>query len=367
VIQESIGKLSYFSGYRPILGATGAPVGFVNIPYLARQDQLEEQVINFLAYLANIYLLVFLLINVVAVIVSGTITQPLSMIQQRLSATMLGNTNEPIVYEARDEIGAIVSAYNQMVRQLSASEDQIKQNQRELAWRQMARQVAHEIKNPLTPMRLSIQHLSRAWAEQTPRLEKMFPGTMKTLLSQIDQLVRIANSFSEFAKMPDPVKSRFQLNDVLTEVIDLYAQSEEAIWLIDIPQDPFWVYADPDQLSRCFNNIIKNALQAMEESGIIHISMRILGDRARVEIKDNGKGMSEEVQERIFEPSFSTKSSGMGLGLAIVKRIVESSNGTISFTSRLGEGTTFYVEIPAAPDGPGELRPLASAATGTGS
>ncbi|MDX2287043.1 MAG: ATP-binding protein [Bacteroidia bacterium] len=354
VVQEQLGELEYLSGYRPILGSNDQIVGFVNIPYVERQDALEDQVIDFLAYLANIYLIVFLLLNVVAVLVSGAVTKPLSMIQQRLAATRLGKANEPIRYESEDEIGAIVHAYNQMVQQLSESEDRLKQNQRELAWRQMARQVAHEIKNPLTPMKLSVQHLSRAWSEQAPRLDTMFPKVMKTLLSQIDSLARIANSFSEFAKMPDPVKSRVNLNEVLHEVIDLYSQSEEAIWLIDMPNEEFWTLADRDQLSRCFNNIIKNALQALDGSGIIHITMRILPDRARVEVKDNGKGMTPEVQARVFEPSFSTKTSGMGLGLAIVKRIVETTGGNISFQSKPEEGTTFFIEIPALDQAAGE-------------
>lgn len=348
VITERVGDLEYLSGYRPIVGNTERPIGYVNIPYLSKQDQLNDQVIDFLAYLANIYLLVFLMINLLAVLVSGTITKPLSMIQQRLSTTSLENINEPIDYESKDEIGAIVSAYNQMVNQLTESEKKLTQNQRELAWRQMARQVAHEIKNPLTPMKLSIQHLKRAWGEKTPRLEKMFPKVMNTLLVQIDSMVNIANSFSEFAKMPEPDKSLVQVNEVLLEVVDLYTQSEEAIWLIDIPQEKFWIYADRDQLSRCFNNIIKNGLQAIEDNGILHISMRILGDRVRVEIKDNGQGMSEEVQNRVFEPSFSTKTSGMGLGLAIVKRIIEHSGGDITFESIQGEGTTFFIELPAA-------------------
>ena len=346
VIKEKMGKLEYLSSYRPIIGSSKNPIGFINVPYIAKQDQLEDQVINFLAYLANIYLLAFLLLNLIAVFVSNAITKPLTVVQQRLSDTSLGNINEPILYNSKDEIGAIVKAYNQMVEKLAESEKKLTQNERELAWRQMARQVAHEIKNPLTPMKLSIQHLSRAWNEQTPRLEKMFPKVMKTLMVQIDSLVRIANSFSEFAKMPEPVKTRVNVNDVLLEVVDLYTQSEEAIWLIDVPKEEFWAYGDRDQLSRCFNNIIKNGLQAMEENGILHISMRIMIDRTRIEIKDNGKGMPEEVQKRIFEPSFSTKTSGMGLGLAIVKRIIENTGGQISFRSRENEGTTFIIEIP---------------------
>ncbi|MEO0895944.1 MAG: ATP-binding protein [Bacteroidota bacterium] len=347
VLKESIGRLEYLSAYQPIVGGNGKPAGYINIPYLTKQDQLESQVIEFLAYLANTYLLVFLLLNVIAVLVSNTITKPLAVVQQRLGDTGLGEKNEPIDYQSNDEIGDIVQAYNQMVGKLEQSEEQIAANERELAWRQMARQVAHEIKNPLTPMRLSIQHLLRSYKDKPEKFEKMFPKVMSTLMVQIDSLVNIANSFSEFAKMPEPIKQHVRVNDILTEVVDLYSQADDAIWLIDIPSDPFISYADRDQLSRCFNNIIKNGLQAIDDNGIMHVSMRVLSDRARIEIKDNGKGMTEEVQKRIFEPSFSTKTSGMGLGLAIVKKIIENIGGKIAFRSELNVGTTFVIEIPS--------------------
>ncbi|MEM8900051.1 MAG: ATP-binding protein, partial [Bacteroidota bacterium] len=341
-------ELSYLSIYRPIIGLDTKPIGYLNVSYIAKQDQLEEQILDFLAYIANIYLLVFLMINLIAVVLSNTITQPLSLVQQRLESTKIGTDNKPIDYESNDEIGEIVSAYNKMVTQLSTSEKKLAQTEREMAWRQMARQVAHEIKNPLTPMRLSIQHLSRAWKERANSLDKMFPRVMKTLLVQIDTMVRIANSFSEFARMPDAIKKKVLLNEVLLEVVDLYSQSEEAMWLIDIAPEKFYVFADRDQLSRCFNNIIKNGIQAIDGDGIMHISMKIDDSIAYIEIKDNGKGMSEEVQERLFEPSFSTKSSGMGLGLAIVKRIIETSGGKIHFKSRINEGTSFFLEFPEA-------------------
>ncbi|WNJ20385.1 ATP-binding protein [Pontibacter sp. G13] len=347
VIQETLGSQEYLSIYRPVLGNSEEPVGYINIPYLAQQDQLEERVLSFLAYLANIYLLVFLVLNLVAIFVSRTITQPLSMITKRLQDTVLGEKNEQLVYETRDEIGAIVEAYNSMVHKLENSEAKLRQSQRELAWRQMARQVAHEIKNPLTPMRLSIQHMQRTFLNNPERVERVFKKMHNTLLVQIDSLVRIANSFSEFARMPEPTKTHIRVNQVLLEVVDLYSQTENVVWLIDIPKQDFWAYADRDQLSRSFNNIIKNGLQALEDNGIMQISMRVQSERCFIEIRDNGKGMPEDVQARVFEPSFSTKTSGMGLGLAIVKRIVENSNGKIYFESEVGAGTTFFIEIPS--------------------
>lgn len=347
VHKEQIGNLSFFSSYLPILGDDNLPAGYINVPYLGKQDQLNERVLDFIAYLVNIYLLVFLLFNFFAVFVSNTITQSLRLIQRSIAGTELGNVNKPIEYKGNDEIGGIVAAYNRMLEQLSQSEEKLKQSQRELAWKQMARQVAHEIKNPLTPMRLSIQHLNRAWNDNHSQLQTMFPRMVKTLLSQIDQLTRIANSFSEFAKLPDPVKSRTSVNEILLEVIDLYAQSEEAEWLIDIPERDYWANIDRDQLGRCFQNIIKNGLQAIESNGIMRVALKMNGNgMCQISIRDNGKGMSEEVQEKLFQPNFSTKSSGMGLGLAMVKRMIENSGGSIDFESRLDEGTTFFIELP---------------------
>ncbi len=351
VLEEQIGNKDFFSAYRTIIGKNEEPIGFVNVPYLTKQEDLNAQVTGFLAYLANIYLVVFLLINLVAVLVSGTISAPLRMIQERLQATGLGGRYERIEYQAADEIGSIVSAYNQMISQLEKNEEKIKQNQRELAWRQMARQVAHEIKNPLTPMRLSIQHLNRAWSTGSDKLEEMFPRMMKTLMSQIDTMVRIANSFSEFAKMPEASKSRVLVNEVLHEVVDLYRQTDEIIWLIDIPEEPLFVSADRDQLSRSFNNILKNAIQAMNDNGVIEVTMRNIDEEnTRIEIMDNGSGMSIEVQKHVFEPSFSTKNSGMGLGMSMVKKIIENSGGNISFVSEEGKGTTFYIDLPRMPE-----------------
>lgn len=350
VTEESIGKLSYLSGYSVLSGRNQEPLGYVNVSYLARRDDIEDQVSNLISFLANIYFLLFLLVNLASVVVADTISKPLSVLRQRLSSVRLGAKPEPIAYESEDEIGDLVKSYNVMVGQLAESEKQLAQSQRELAWKQMARQVAHEIKNPLTPMKLSIQMLKRAWQERNlTRLETQFPRTMETLLQQIDSMVRISNSFSEFARMPEAEKTQVDLVQVLSHVADLYASAEDIEWDIQLPEGPFCVVADRDQLSRAIQNLVLNAVQAMEGKGHIRLHMRLTEGGARVEIQDNGPGMPEEVQKRAFEPSFSTKNSGMGLGLAIVKRIIETSNGNIWFESRPGQGTTFFIDLPAAP------------------
>lgn len=351
IVQESIGTLEYQSGFKVMYDKK--PIGYVNVPYLAKQDEIDEKVFDILAYLINIYLAVILLGGVITIVISKQITRPLQIIQQRLTNIKLGDVNEKIDYEARDEIGEIISAYNQMVGKLAESEKKLAQTQRDLAWRQMARQVAHEIKNPLTPMKLGLQHLSRAWNEKSANLEKMFPKVVSNVLVQIDSLARIADTFSEFAKMPEAEKNIIYLNEVLHEVADLYEQSQSGGMevSVSIPDKPFYVYADRDQISRVFNNVIKNAIQAIESTdkkGALTISMRLEPNMAFIQIQDNGSGMSEDVKKKAFEPNFSTKSSGMGLGLAIVRRIIETSGGTIYFESQEGVGTTFFIDLPAA-------------------
>ena len=351
VHKEQIGSLDFYAAYQPLLSDLDFPIAFVNVPFLGQQDRLNDQILDFLSYFVNTYLIIFLVVNLLAVLISNTITRPLKIIQGRLATTRLGDYNRKIDYKSSDEIGDIVLAYNQMLDKLSSSEEQLKQNQREKAWRQMAKQVAHEIKNPLTPMKLGIQHIDRAWNDKSIHLDRMFPRFIRTLLSQIDTLSRIANSFSEFAKMPEPEKSEVSVSEVLLEVVDLYASTENTEWNLDIPKDPFWVYGDRDQLGRCFQNVIKNGIQAMEDKSMMDVRIHRNGhNTCVVEITDYGKGMSEEVQEMIFEPNFSTKSSGMGLGLAMVKRIIELSGGKITFKSKKGEGTTFFIELPLLRD-----------------
>lgn len=349
VLEERIGNLDFLAGYQPVVGDRQKPIGYVNVPFLNKKEELNEEVYGLLAYLANIYLFAFLLVGVIAVLVSNAITKPLQLIQQRLATISLGNVNKPINYKSKDEIGAIVNAYNNMVEKLAVSETKLKATQRQLAWRQMARQVAHEIKNPLTPMRLGIQHLNRAWTNQAPNLDKMFPKVMKTLMTQIDSLVNIANSFSQFAKMPDPVKKRIYLNEIMSGVVNLYSAAEGVDFKAFVSKEPFMILADKDQLSRAIGNIVKNAIQALDDDEEGKIQLKMAHDRntAYIEISDNGRGMTEDVRKRVFEPNFSTKSSGMGLGLAIVKRIIETTGGSISFETREDVGTTFYITLPS--------------------
>lgn len=350
VIEDKIGNVTYFSGFYPIMSDDRKIVGFMNIPYYKNQEKVNEQSLRLLTLLVNIYVFVFLAIGIVAVLISNSIVRPLGLLRKRLHDTNLGRQNEPVQWDSSDEIGDIIRAYNEMLEKLAASEEKLARSQREMAWQEMARQVAHEIKNPLTPMRLSVQHLVRTWKQDKPgndKLNTLFEKVTHTILVQIESLVNIANSFSQFANMPEPVRTRFVLQDVLQEVVDLYANEGDVQLEWDMPAEEFYVHSDRDQLSRVFNNLIKNGKQAIEhEAGRVFVQLKVEGDLARVMVEDNGKGIPEEIGNRIFEPRFSTKSSGMGLGLAIVKKIVEGAGGRIYFESEVGTGTRFYVELP---------------------
>jgi nitrogen fixation/metabolism regulation signal transduction histidine kinase len=258
----------------------------------------------------------------------------------------LGKTNEKIEYSQKDEIGQLVHEYNRMVDELAESASRLAQSERESAWREMARQVAHEIKNPLTPMKLSVQHLQRTLKESADKA--MIDRITETLIQQIDSLSNIATAFSNFAKMPEAQPTRVDLKQVIEQVIDLY--DDEGNIFLNADENDYPVFADRDQLSGVFSNLLKNAFQSVpgERRPRIEIFLRREGGRIITEIADNGSGIPEDQKDKIFIPNFTTKSSGMGLGLAIARNVVEEAQGTIWFSTHYGHGSSFFVSLPDA-------------------
>jgi nitrogen fixation/metabolism regulation signal transduction histidine kinase len=260
----------------------------------------------------------------------------------------LGSSLQRLSWDKKDEIGLLVAAYNTMVEQLEASLNQLAESERQGAWREMAKQVAHEIKNPLTPMRLSLQHLQQAIRRGDENLVEKFQRTSELLIQQIDALSNMAEEFSSFAKMPDPVMARHDLVEVLSSAVALMGKEHASPLEWSPPRMPCWVWVDQQQLGRVFNNLIKNAIQSIPEDRLGHIRVELQAEEARfqVRITDNGKGIAEELRSKIFSPNFSTKNSGMGLGLAMSKKMIEQFGGEIWFRSELGQGTIFYVSLP---------------------
>jgi nitrogen fixation/metabolism regulation signal transduction histidine kinase len=236
-----------------------------------------------------------------------------------------------------------------MVDEVVKSAELLARSERETAWREMARQVAHEIKNPLTPMKLSVQHLEKAWKDRTSDWEERLNKFTTTMTEQIESLSAIASEFSDFAQMPITKPESLDLNEILENVKALYQDTSKIRFEFRFDdQAPHTIMADRKQLLRVFTNLINNAIQAIgnKEEGIISLDLESLDNKFKIKISDSGGGISTDLSDRIFQPNFTTKSGGMGMGLAIVKSIIQGLGGEISFTSRVGTGTTFIVVFP---------------------
>ncbi|MBU6324648.1 MAG: GHKL domain-containing protein, partial [Bacteroidetes bacterium] len=322
--------------------------GYLNLPFFARSRELNREISSYVVALVRLFALVFALSAIVAYFLSQRITRPLNLIRRQIGLVKLGAGNQPVEWKNNDEIGQLVNEYNKMLVQLEESTDRLADSERQGAWREMAKQVAHEIKNPLTPMKLSLQHLQYAWSKKDADLEEKFRKTSALLINQIDALSKMAEEFSSFAKMPEASIRDLRLQDVLSQAIHLFEQEPNAHIEVSIPETDIMLRADPDQLLRVFTNILKNAVQAIPEgiSGHIEVSTSVENNMARISFSDNGRGIPPELYDRIFSPNFSTKNSGMGLGLAISRKIIESFGGSISFSSRMNQGSTFVVRLP---------------------
>lgn len=346
---EKIGSMSYLSGYVPLRN-NGEVFAYLNVPYFATQTELNQQISSFLVALINFNAFIFLIAGIMALLITNSITKSFSLVTEKLRHVNLGQRNDEIEWNKDDEIGALVKEYNKMVRKLEVSAARLAKSEREGAWREMARQVAHEIKNPLTPMKLSIQYLQRAIANDSPNVKELSRNVAGTLVEQIEHLANIASDFSAFARIGEPANELVNLNEVLHSLTGLYQSHPECQIHFEIPDRPYEVFADKTQMNRLFTNLLQNAIQAIpadREPGMVRISMRSTPEEdVIVSVADNGEGIPPEVQSRIFVPNFTTKSSGTGLGLAMCKNIVEQARGEIWFETSLNVGTTFYVKLP---------------------
>ena len=345
---EKIGELEYLSAYCSFRNNDGKPIGFLNIPYFARQSELEKEISTIISALINVYVLLFVISLILALVISEYFTNPLKLIQEKLSKIKLGKANEPIQWKSDDEIGSLVNEYNRMIDELQKSADLLAKSERETAWREMAKQVAHEIKNPLTPMKLSIQHLQKTWKNKEDDMDKKIERISQTLIEQIDTLSTIASEFSNFAKMPSSNNEKVELKKIVENSIEIFKDSTIIDFSFNASVSDAYVYADKEQLLRVFNNLLKNAIQAIpaDRNGKIEISLAKKDNNWLVKIKDNGTGISEETMRKIFTPNFTTKTAGMGLGLAMVKSIVETIGGKIWFETMRDSGATFFVSLP---------------------
>lgn len=347
--EEQIGSLKFLSAYVPFRNYNNKCIAYINLPYFAKQSEQRKEITTFLAAFINIYVFLIAISTILAVLISRYVAKPLKLIKDKLSRFQLGKNNEKIVWKQEDEIGSLVAEYNRLIDELAHSVELLAQSERESAWREMAKQVAHEIKNPLTPMKLSVQHLQRSLGGSPEEIEEKLNRFANNMITQIDTLSSIATSFSDFARMPDASDKILDIEPLLKQCVDVYTGiTTTQIKVQHKNQETLQVLADDMQLRRAFDNILRNAMQAIEsnQNGLIEIITETHNNTCIIAFRDNGKGISEDEAKKIFIPNFTTKTSGMGLGLAIVKNTIERFGGGVSFESKLGTGTTFWVTLP---------------------
>ncbi|MEM6516576.1 MAG: ATP-binding protein, partial [Bacteroidota bacterium] len=340
------------SSFSHITDAKYKPLAILNLPYLENDDFLNRELTEFLERLGYAYLFMLLFAVLLALLLSKYITRTLKTISDKINETRLEKRNKKIeIATSSEEITTLVNSYNSMIDELEESAVKLATSEREQAWREMAKQVAHEIKNPLTPMRLSVQSFQRKFNPDDENIHQKVDEYSKTLIQQIDTMSSIASAFSNFAKMP--AQQNETLNVVSTVKLALDIFSEEYIHF-SAEEEHIFANFDRTQLIRVVTNLVKNSIQAIpqeQEYPKIDVEVTSQSKLVKISVRDNGIGISEGNQTKIFEPKFTTKTSGMGLGLAMVRNIVETYQGNINFTSKPGEGTEFVVTFPCLPPG----------------
>jgi two-component system nitrogen regulation sensor histidine kinase NtrY len=344
---KNIDGVKIRSSYSQIKDDKFKPLGILNLPYVEDDSFYENEIQDFLVRLSQVYFFMLIIAFALAYFLSSYITKSLKTISDKINETSLDQKNEKIVIEANSrEINSLIKAYNAMVDKLEESATMLAQSEREQAWREMAKQVAHEIKNPLTPMRLTVQSFQRKFDPEDPDLKQKLNDYTKTLIQQIDTMSSVASAFSNFASMPAQQNETLNVVEVVEFSLDIF--NEEYLQFESDEQEIITVM-DRTQLIRIITNLVKNAIQAIpedQELKSIIVAVKRVDNNVNITVKDNGIGIELENTEHIFEPKFTTKTSGMGLGLGIIKNIIENYKGTITFETQFGTGTTFTVSLP---------------------
>jgi len=335
------------SSYSQIKDDKFKPLGILNIPYVEDDGFYETELREFLLRLSQVYSFMLVIAFALAYFLASYITKSLKTISDKINETSLNQKNEKIVIEANSkEINSLINAYNQMVDKLEESASMLAQSEREQAWREMAKQVAHEIKNPLTPMRLTVQSFQRKFDPNDPDLKQKLNDYSKTMIQQIDTMSSVASAFSNFASMPAQQNENLNVVDVVELALDIF--NEDYI-VFESNKEEIISKIDRTQLIRIITNLVKNATQSIpedQEEKHVLVSVNEEEDNVIISVKDNGIGINPENIDYIFEPKFTTKTSGMGLGLGIIKNIIENYKGTITFETEPGKGSTFIVSLP---------------------
>ncbi|TVZ26412.1 hypothetical protein JM83_1369 [Gillisia sp. Hel_I_86] len=344
--RSQVNDQKFQSSYTYITDNKFKPLAILYLPYLQDDDLLQKDLNDFLMKLGEIYLFMFLIAILMSYFLSKYITKSLKIVSQKIIETRLDKRLQKIqIDNASEEIYALVSAYNSMIDELEESAVKLATGEREQAWREMAKQVAHEIKNPLTPMRLTVQSFQRKFDPNDPNVHQKVDEYTNTLIHQIDTMSAIASAFSNFAKMPAQQNEILNVPKIVKLALDIFNENYIVFYS---EKEEILAKFDRTQLIRVVTNLVKNATQALNEEAGPKILVEVKEEAGMViiQVSDNGLGILEEDKEKVFEPKFTTKSSGMGLGLAMVKNIVETYHGDISFASEKNKGTIFTVKFP---------------------
>jgi len=349
--EEKIGTLEYYSSYVPLRLHEGAPSGIINLPYFARQSEVRQSYDLLLFTFVNLFVILGIIGIFIALVLSRVLTKPLQVLQKKLANIRIDRQNEKIKWRTNDEIGNLIGEYNLMIDKLEQSADMLKQSERESAWREVARQIAHEIKNPLTPMKLNVQYLEKAYFEKDPAFNEKIKSISGSLIEQIDTLNNVAEMFADFSKSTANNLSEVDLLGIIQTAVQLYENSQHVNIKVTTKNEGLKTLG-PDNgksILRVFNNLIKNSIQSLSglNNGEINIVVETKTPWHIVSISDNGKGIDDNTKNLIFQPYFTTKSGGTGLGLAIVKSIMTSIGGEIAFESEQGKGSTFTLKFRA--------------------
>ena len=345
------GRENYQSSYSFLLSDIFEPIAIVHLPYIADDGFMTKELNENLLRMSILYGVMLLISIAIAYALSQYITRSLQSISQGLTSTQLLGQNQRIEIQSNvsSEIRKLVEAYNHMIEALEQSAVQLAQGEREAAWREMAKQVAHEIKNPLTPMRLSVQSFERKFDPQDPEIQNKIAEFSASLIQQIDTMSDIASAFATYAKLPEQNVQTIDLTETIKRTIEVF---DSKFIKFSAPEQAVFLNFDKNQLNRIVTNLIKNSLQSLKENQIAkpEIIVKLADEASQItlSVEDNGPGISMEVKSRVFEPKFTTKTKGMGLGLAMVKTIVLSYGGNIDIQEPKKGGVAFVMRFPKA-------------------
>lgn len=347
-VRESSMGQTYLTSYTYIYNNNFEPIAILSLPYYHDDSFLKEELFSLLKRFLGVVAIVLIFGAILAYWLARSITMKFTDIAERLQQLDVVGSMRPIHYNRKDEISVLVNAYNEMLQKFTDQSQLLLKNEREETWREVARQVAHEIKNPLTPMRLQIQRFQMKFDPEDPDIKTKIDDISSGLIRQIDNLSSIAEAFSDFARMPTHKDVTINIVEEVQTALEIY---DEEYITFSASENPIWVIFDHSYLVRVINNLVKNAFQAVPvgKTPQIEIHVETQLNRMILSVADNGTGIDEKMIPRLFEPKFTTKNSGSGLGLPMVKKLIEEYDGTIRFKSRLNGGVIFYISLPLSP------------------